>query len=922
MKRIHIFLTVIISLFVFDVYGQDAAHSAFMQGNNQYVLYESERDKGTNIDLMYTYMYDSYEHFVKVLELPNNAQYLDRAKSRLRSMYPALFNGAVHYSEQKNAAKALNFAGAYVDMPNMQAFRSELLPKDAQYPTIVYFAATSAYSLQKNQSAIKYFNEYLNLPNNEKDPDKEKDCYVYLSMIYGAQKDFASQEQILLKANAKYPVSLDFLYNLVNVYISTKDMGKLLDAIDKILAVDPNDEKVLPIKARLLEGEKRYAEALEIFKRLYTLYPNNFELLTGVARNSFNYGAEIVTKGATIIDDQEYSLIRQKAMPYLMDAKTWFTKILEMQPTAKNYMAGLAGVYQYLEMQAEYEVLTKMVEEGMSYTSFDSQLVAYNAVHQGNNNTEVSATPVPVNPAQLAIKIDSFTDGNNNKIIDAGEAFTVKFAVSNTGLGDAYNIRLRFTEQSGYDQYFEGPKELDGGNIAAGETKEFTFRYIVKREMPTALTHINIYAFEANGFDADPALLTINAEEFAMPRLKVADYQFFAEEGSAITLGSNGKITIALQNLGTQAARNVNLKFKLPENVFGTDEAVMVIDSIASGDVRVIDYNFVVNKRFTGDSLAIMLSANESTNSSFVNDAFKVKLGEYISSASALNLSGNIAQKRTVDIKDFSLSFKSELLEDVPQGAANPHRYALIIGNEDYSMVGANAEINVPYAINDALVFKEYCVRSFGIPEHQVKLIPNATTGMMHEQLSWLLNMASADPQAEIFFYYSGHGSNDEASNEPFLLPVDITGKNVRLGISLTELYDDIAKHNIKAYVFLDACFSGGYKSAAPLIAQKGVRIAAKMGVPQGYTLSFASSSGDQTSSVYHDKKQGYYTYFLIKTIKDAKGNITMKELFEKTKTAVKQATALIGKPQDPQYMVPPTWPDWTNLKLVTPEVQ
>lgn len=52
-------------------------------------------------------------------------------------------------------------------------------------------------------------------------------------------------------------------------------------------------------------------------------------------------------------------------------------------------------------------------------------------------------------------------------------------------------------------------------------------------------------------------------------------------------------------------------------------------------------------------------------------------------------------------------------MEDVPVGAVNRHRYALIIGNEDYSMTGANAEINVPYAVNDAVLFREYCVRSF-----------------------------------------------------------------------------------------------------------------------------------------------------------------------------------------------------------------
>ena len=439
--------------------------------------------------------------------------------------------------------------------------------------------------------------------------------------------------------------------------------------------------------------------------------------------------------------------------------------------------------------------------------------------------------------------------------------------------------------------------------------------------MPTSMAKINIYAFEANGFDADPSELIVNTQEYAMPRLRVADHQFFASEGSSITLGKNGKLTVALQNFGTQTARKVKVNFTLPKNVYTTDTPEIIVDSIAPGDVAILDYGFLVNKRFDGDSIAVMLAVTESTRSASLNEAYKVKVGEYLSASASMNLSGNVAARK-VNVKDFSLGFKSELMEDVPVGAVNRHRYALIIGNEDYSMTGANAEINVPYAVNDAVLFREYCVRTFGVPDGQIKVVPNATAGMMHEQLDWLVNMASTDPQAELIFYYSGHGNNDEATKEPYLMPVDITGKNIRLGISLSDLYKKLATYPVKgAYVFLDACFSGGYKSAAPLLAQKGVRVVPKVGLPQGNTLSFSSSSGDQTSSVYHEKKQGYYTYFLIKTIRDAKGNISMKELFDRTSAAVKRATALIDKIQEPQCMASPTWIGWEDIKLETPVV-
>jgi hypothetical protein len=63
------------------------------------------------------------------------------------------------------------------------------------------------------------------------------------------------------------------------------------------------------------------------------------------------------------------------------------------------------------------------------------------------------------------------------------------------------------------------------------------------------------------------------------------------------------------------------------------------------------------------------------------------------------------------------------------------------------------------------------------------------------------------------------------------------------------------------------------------------------------------------------------YTYFLIKTIRDAKGNISMKELFDRTSAAVKRATALIDKIQEPQCMASPTWIGWEDIKLETPVV-
>lgn len=909
-------VSILLLIFSATAFGQ----VTYDRANQAYVMYESERDKAADVDLMYTYLVESYKLFATLADDPNNTK-LEGTKNRLRAMYPALLNGAIHYSNKKQPQKGLDCASGYIELPKLKIFRDELFDRDGQYPSVVYYAATSAYALDKKNQAVTYFNEFLDLEhqNITLDDGQVKSAYVYLNLVFNAQKNYVEQEKILEKAAKKYPVSLDFLYNLVNVHIATNNMTKLISTIDRILAIDPNNTQVLPIKARLMEKQGNNEQALEAYSRLYAMNPNSMEIISGLARANFNIATKIVNDGATIADDTQYAVVRQRASKYLLDAQDLFIKILEREPNSAKYMQGLAGVYQFMDMDSEYEVLTQIIKDGSSYATFSDKLTAYNAKLKRDNiasSSSLGSAPIPTNPAQLVINIDKIVDGNSNKVIDAGEVFEIHFTISNSGLGDAYNLRLRISEQQGFDQYLEGPRELDGGNILAGQSKGYKFSYIVKEDMPTDVANLDIYAFEANGFDADPAHIVMNTEELSIPRLRVADHQFFAEDGTSITIGKNGKLTLAVQNYGTKAAKDVKLKFSLPENVFQLQNDEIIIDELKPGEVKTIDYGFVVNKRYTGSSISVALAGSEKSRSSYINEAYEVNLGEYLTASSTINIQNGSKTRKPV-AQDFQLGLKSELLENVPRGQRQPNRFALIIGNEDYSMTGGNAEINVPYAINDALVFQEYCLQTFGIPKENITFVPNATTGMMHEKLDWLLNMAKTDPNTELFFYYSGHGSAEEATKEAYLLPCDLTGKNVKFGIGLKDLYDKLGALSIKgAYVFLDACFSGGYKSSAPIIAQKGVRVVPKQSLITGNVIAFSSSSGDQTSSVYHEKQHGYYTYYLLKCLSDAKGNISLQDLFLNTNAEVRKATAKINKMQEPQHMVSPTWTAWNETVL------
>jgi uncharacterized caspase-like protein len=250
----------------------------------------------------------------------------------------------------------------------------------------------------------------------------------------------------------------------------------------------------------------------------------------------------------------------------------------------------------------------------------------------------------------------------------------------------------------------------------------------------------------------------------------------------------------------------------------------------------------------------------------------------------------------------------------------NPNIVALIIGNEDYSsyQTGLQSEVNVDYAENDARVFKDYLVKTLGAEENKVDLKINATLTQMKQAINKLIRLAEvAEGQAEIYFYYSGHGLPDETTKEGYLIPVDVSGADVTSGVKIEELYSRLTEvPSARVTVFLDACFSGGARNQG-LVALKGVKVTPKGPKLDGNIIIFTSSSGQESSAVYRDKGHGYFTYFLLKGLQDSKGDITYKKLFDYVKKNVAEETVIRdNKTQTPQALSSTSlvdrWHNWT----------
>lgn len=249
-----------------------------------------------------------------------------------------------------------------------------------------------------------------------------------------------------------------------------------------------------------------------------------------------------------------------------------------------------------------------------------------------------------------------------------------------------------------------------------------------------------------------------------------------------------------------------------------------------------------------------------------------------------------------------------ELIQNLPKSRQNPYRYAVIIGNEDYNsyQTDLQSESNVKFAANDAKAFKAYATTILGVPEENVMMLINARAIEMDNTINKLNPIIKAlNGKAEIIFYYAGHGFPDEQTKEAYLIPVDVSGTNLKFAIKLKDLYASLTEFpSTRITLFIDACFSGGAREQG-LLSARGVKVKPKADVLKGNLVVFTASSGSESALPYKEKQHGMFTYFLLTKLKESEGKISYKELSDYIIEQVGVKSVLINnKPQTPQTNV------------------
>ena len=520
-----------------------------------------------------------------------------------------------------------------------------------------------------------------------------------------------------------------------------------------------------------------------------------------------------------------------------------------------------------------------------------------------SSSSYLNITKDPPKPPFLEVVSGSlqFIDSDENNRIDANENTRIRFELKNTGSGAGLNLTTDVKETNNVSGLtFNAGKSL--GTLQPGATQTVEIPVSGKMSLQDSKASFEIGVKEANGFGIDPVKIEIETQAFINPVVKIVDYTVTSQNVTTLQKKRPFEVQVLVQNIGQGRAENVKINLPVPENIYClSDNNVVTIETLAPGASKLLEYNLIANNNYMANSISLKFALTERYGKYTEDRTITLTMNQTISDTK-LVVQGREEQEKEIVVG----SLTSVVDKNIPfNNNKNPDRLALIIGNENYTG-SINSEINVEYARNDAEIFRQYAINCLGVEERNVYFFTDATAGLMSTKIELVAKLLSKmGSDAELIFYYAGHGFPDESTRVPYLIPVDVNATNLDAAIKLPEIYKQFSQSGAKRItVFLDACFSGGGRNQG-LLAARGVKIKLKTGTLAGNMVVFSASTGEQSALPYDNEKHGMFTFFLLKKIQDTKGNITYDELSKYLESKVSlESLRVNGKEQDPEVNV------------------
>lgn len=239
-------------------------------------------------------------------------------------------------------------------------------------------------------------------------------------------------------------------------------------------------------------------------------------------------------------------------------------------------------------------------------------------------------------------------------------------------------------------------------------------------------------------------------------------------------------------------------------------------------------------------------------------------------------------------------AFNSPVDKEIPEsGKKDNELFAFIFSTENYT----NYE-GADYALRDGEILRQYCEKTLGAPEKNVRVFADATYGNIKSNLKKIAEIADVyDGDAKFIVYFSGLGITDDATGTPYLLGADaVPGAIPQTAIDLTALAAELEQIPAKWILLVaDAPFNGMNRLGKPLGEGRGVRLKAKQPEPKGAVIICTASSDGGNAGVDANTGHGLLTLALLENLRSQSSPTLITERLDAVTNRVKRISVEAG---------------------------
>lgn len=834
------------------------------QGAQQFQQFLSLKSAG-NASNAYSALWQSYQTLKAATPQvrAGTADY-ELLRNTYRDMHPYLEQGWLQHSQTRQRNNAILFGQAYLDIEALPIMAGIGLEHTANYPTLAYNTAAATYNLAISsqqtsdyQNAITYFKAYLSTGEAK----HRRDVLQFMFNTCLKIKDNDSARGILEELVTNDPTNANLLKFAVKVCEESQDYAAMQRYLSKVLALTPNDASLLRSQAQLYEGTRQYESAIEVYEKLRAQNPRSLDLAKRIGTCHYNLAV-------TYYNADNSKRNRKLAKDHFTAAAKDLDYVSAQESSSLTYAQALATAYLYSEQTDKLNAANQRVQSlgGVTVSEGMEPMAIAVSNQTGTASTSTAANTVTPSPDTAA--------ASQQTTQAAGDELPLYSEYAKQFVEE----RLRKWQQKDpYETADEYRKRVTEDTRSA-KVKEL----LTQAEQEYIKTYTKNIRFGRDmtlrPYDAENRVFLIESKygELIVPVPRENNEARAFEKGWSGMQFSNPQFYISDDKLALSS-----LTFRTPSGKTYQ----------YTGNKELNYTETVVNVQFDKlDDNLIAINTNQQS------DSKKPK-----------------RQKQTVTVG------QSDVDIDIPTTKYTAqHTFAVVICNEDYEIVAP-----VPMAKNDGMIFAQYCQQTLGLPKENVRLYINASLGTMLRALNDIETIASAyrdEEDFKVIFYYAGHGIPNESTKDAYIMPTDADGKQTEACYSLKKLYERLGALGAQnVLVFLDACFSGAQRDGNMLASARSVAIKPRDEGPAGNMIIFSAATGDETALPYTDKQHGLFTYFLLKKLKESKGDTTLSELGEYiSKNVKRQSTVVNYKPQTPSVVpAQAMMGTWRDIKLV-----